>query len=120
MNTIGERIKDLRRELNLTQDAFAARINLTRNYITLIEAGNRTPSPRTIVDICREFHISQSWLENGIEPKYIDQDESDIDVINRIMEGQSENKKKLMRILADMPDELLDKMLDYLESKYNA
>ena len=34
--------------------------------------------------------------------------------------GNAENKKKLMRILADMPDELLDKMLEYLESKYNA
>ena len=112
-----DRLKEIRKENDLTQEEFAARINLSRNYITQIELGNRVPAPRTISDICREFHVSQAWLESGIEPKYIDQDESDIDVINRIMEGQSENKKKLMRILADMPDELLDKMLDYLESK---
>lgn len=113
-----DRIKEIRKENNLTQEAFAARVNLSRNYIAQMELGNRVPSPRTIADICREFHISQAWLEHGIEPKYMDQDESDIDMITRIMEGSSENKKKLMRILADMPDELLDKMLEYLENKY--
>lgn len=113
-----DRIKEIRKENNMTQEAFAARVNLSRNYIAQMELGNRIPSPRTVADICREFHISQAWLEHGIEPKYMDQDESDIDMITRIMEGSSENKKKLMRILADMPDELLDKMLEYLENKY--
>ena len=114
-----DRIKEVRKENGMTQESFGTRIGITQNAIARIENGNRTPSGPVIKAICREFHISQNWLEDGIEPKYIDQDESDIDVINRIMEGQSENKKKLMRILADMPDELLDKMLDYLESKYN-
>ena len=118
MSTFAERIKELRKDMNMTQEAFASRINLSRNYITLMEAGSRVPPIRTISDICRAFGVSQAWLEEGIEPKYMDQDESDIDMINRIMEGQSENKKKLMRILADMPDELLDKMLEYLEGKY--
>ena len=114
-----DRIKEVRKENGLTQEAFGERIGLKQNSIALIEMGKRAPSNPTVKAICREFHISQNWLEDGVEPKYIDQDESDIDVINRIMEGQSENKKKLMRILADMPDELLDKMLEYLESKYN-
>ena len=115
-----DRIKEIRKENNLTQVVFGERIGIKQNSVALIEMGKREPSNLVIKAICREFHISQNWLEDGIEPKYIDQDESDIDVINRIMEGQSENKKKLMRILADMPDELLDKMLEYLESKYNA
>ena len=112
-----DRIKEVRKENNMTQVVFAERIGLKQNSLAQIEMGNRTPSNPVIKAICREFHISQAWLEEGIEPKYMDQDESDIDMINRIMEGQSENKKKLMRILADMPDELLDKMLEYLEGK---
>lgn len=115
-----DRIKEVRKENGMTQVVFAERIGIKQNSLAQIEMGKHNPSSPVIKAICREFHISQNWLENGIEPKYIDQDESDIDVINRIMEGQSENKKKLMRILADMPDELLDKMLEYLESKYNA
>ena len=31
-----------------------------------------------------------------------------------LMRGANENKKKLIRIIADMPDELLDEMLTYL------
>jgi len=114
-----DRVKEIRKENNLTQTEFAERVGVGQNTIARIENGTRNPSGSVVRMICREFHVSQNWLENGIEPKYIDQDESDIDVINRIMEGQSENKKKLMRILADMPDELLDKMLEYLENKYN-
>lgn len=119
MSTIGERIKALRKEHNMTQDAFAAQISLTRNYITLIESGSRIPSPRTVQDICRAFGLSKAWLEEGLEPKYVEQDDSDWEVISRVMAGASENKKKLMRIIADMPDELLDKMVDYLAAKYN-
>lgn len=113
-----DRIKEVRKENNLTQEAFAQRIGVGQNSIARIETGSRNPSGPVVRAICREFHISQAWLEHGIEPKYMDQDESDIDMITRIMEGSSENKKKLMRILADMPDELLDKMLEYLENKY--
>lgn len=112
------RIREIRKDNNLSQVEFAKRIGVTQNTITRFESGNRTPSNILIRSICREFHISQAWLEGGVEPKYIDQDEADIEVINRIMEGASENKKKLVRILADMPDELLDKMVEYLENKH--
>lgn len=37
---------------------------------------------------------------------------SDIALITRAMEGKNEHKKELIRILADMPDELLDQMKD--------
>ena len=45
------------------------------------------------------------------------EDDAGVDLVTRAMMGQSENKKRLLRIIADMPDELLDKMLEYLESK---
>lgn len=118
MSNIGDRIKVLRKDLKITQDAFAARINLSRNYITQMELGNRVPAQRTIADICREFNVSEAWLTDGVEPMYMEAEDSDWEMITRIMAGASENKKKLMRILADMPDELLDKMVDYLEAKY--
>lgn len=60
-----ERIKQLRARLNLTQAQFAERLNLSRNYIAVIEIGQREPSDRTILDICREFGVSESWLRTG-------------------------------------------------------
>lgn len=63
---MNSRIKQLRKtELNLSQDAFAKKLKLTSNYISLIESGARTPSDRTISDICKVFNVSERWLRNG-------------------------------------------------------
>ena len=62
MNT---RIKTLRNELKMTQDAFGSRIGLKRNSIAQIELGTRTPSNQVIVSICREFDVNENWLRTG-------------------------------------------------------
>lgn len=67
---MNERIKQLRACINLTQAQFAERLNLSRNYIAVIEIGQREPSDRTILDICREFGVSESWLRDGVGPMF--------------------------------------------------
>lgn len=62
------RIIDLRKSLNLTQSEFADRLGLSRNYIWMLENGERTPSDRTISDICREFGVREEWLRTGELP----------------------------------------------------
>jgi DNA-binding XRE family transcriptional regulator len=52
---MNERIRNIRKELGMTQDEFSAYINLSRNFITQIETGAKKPSDRTIQDICRVF-----------------------------------------------------------------
>ena len=56
--TIGERIKKVRQEKHLTQQAFAERMNSKQNTITRIETGATTPSPAISTLICREFHVN--------------------------------------------------------------
>lgn len=65
MLTINERISLLMKELPYTQAEFAERIHLTQSYISRIAAGAKTPSDRTIFDICREFNVSEAWLRDG-------------------------------------------------------
>ncbi len=59
---LNTRIKAVRKDSKLTQDAFAERLSLTRNYISLIEKGDRIPSNRTISNICRKFGIREKRL----------------------------------------------------------
>lgn len=59
------RILQIRKEQKLTQDAFAEKLKLSKNYVWQMEKGERTPSDRTISDICREFKINESWLRTG-------------------------------------------------------
>lgn len=63
--TIGERVKELRRQVNLTQQAFADRLNLKRNTVGSYEVNVVEPSDRTISDICREFNVNETWLRTG-------------------------------------------------------
>lgn len=63
--TVGERIKKVRRSLDLTQQEFCGRIGLKRNSISLIESGSRNTSDQTIYSICREFGVNEEWLRNG-------------------------------------------------------
>lgn len=63
---MNERIKYVRAERGLTQEQFANKIGLTRNYVARIEIGERVPGDRTIKDICREFNVDEVWLRSGI------------------------------------------------------
>ena len=62
---MNDRIKKLRRELDLTQQEFAARIGSVQNTITGYETGRRTPSNQVISLICKEFHVREEWLRTG-------------------------------------------------------
>lgn len=62
---IGERIKKIRKELNMTQAEFATRIGSVQNTVTGYESGRRNPSSLVLALICREFNIREDWLRNG-------------------------------------------------------
>ena len=66
--TIGERIKKVRKELNLTQQDFAERIGATQNTMTRYENGKINPSSAAITLICRTFHVNETWLREGTGP----------------------------------------------------
>lgn len=114
---VNTRIKELRNELKMTQEAFGDRIGLKRNSIAQIELGTRTPSNQVVLSICREFGVSRLWLEHGEGPMLSPQADNDIAIITRAMEGQSDAKKRLIRLIAEMPDDLLDAMIAYMEGK---
>lgn len=62
---VGDQIKELRKMLHLTQQAFADRIGSVQNTITGYETGRRIPSNQVISLICLEFGVSEEWLRTG-------------------------------------------------------
>lgn len=63
---MNSRIKQIRLAKKETQAAFAAELGLSRNYIALMETGERTPSDRTIRDICQKYGVDEVWLRTGV------------------------------------------------------
>lgn len=62
---IDKRLKELRKELGLTQQEFADKLGIKRNTIATYEAGKSKPSDSAIVLICNTFNVSIDWLRNG-------------------------------------------------------
>lgn len=62
---MNNRIKKIRKDLNMTQKKFAEKIKVSPNSIARYELGDRTPSNAIINSICREFNINENWLRTG-------------------------------------------------------
>ena len=105
MNT---RIIELRKIMNLTQDEFAKKMGLSRNFIWMIEKGDRIPSDRTISDICRIFGVDRVWLETGVgEPfRPRTKEEELASVFGSILAGHQSQKNAFISAVAQLPDEL--------------
>lgn len=105
MNSIGDRIKYLRKEqLNKTQKEFGSRIGLKPNSVSDIESGKNKPTEQTLKAICREFNVSYLWITEGVEPIYEVLDADSMARIDDIMTGENEFAKNLFREFAKLDD----------------
>lgn len=62
---ISDRIKETRKFFGLSQAAFGKRVGLTQTGIAAYEVGRTIPSDSAILNICREYGISEQWLRTG-------------------------------------------------------
>lgn len=115
------RIAEVRKAVNLTQEKFAAQLGLSRNFLWMIEKGDRVPSDRTIADICREFNVNENWLRTGEGEMFNPQDEKLAAFVGSLVAGDSDPfKRRMVELLADLtPEEwkLLEKMAERLTKK---
>lgn len=62
---MNERLKRLRKTLDLTQLKFAERLGVKRNTVGQWECGINALTDQVIVSICKEFNVNEEWLRNG-------------------------------------------------------
>ncbi len=60
--TLGDKIRNLREDLNLTQAELGEALNMTQRKISYIERNRFEPSTQDIIDICKFFKISADYL----------------------------------------------------------
>lgn len=107
MSTIGERIKEVRKYKELTQQKFADILNLKRNTVGGYEIGTVTPSDRTISDICATFGVNEIWLRTGTGDMKteISRDEEIAKILNSAVVSNATARDRLIRALARLPDD---------------
>lgn len=106
MNT---RIAQIRKEVGLTQEDFGKSIGgLSRNYIWMIEKGERIPSDRTISDICRIYGVNEHWLRTGEGEMFIPitRDEQIAEFVGDILRDEDDSfRKRMVSVLARLSEE---------------
>ena len=114
--TVKDRIGLVRKKINLPQREFAERLNLTRNFVSLLENGDRVPSDRTIMDICREFDVNEHWLRTGEGQMFNEltrEEELTRFFAKTLRNPESKTMRALIYTLAQLPDEALDAWADF-------
>lgn len=118
-----DRFKELRETLSLTQQKFADRLDISRNFVAQIEMGNKIPSERTIKDICREFKVNYEWLTEGTGEMFIQNKRKSeiVDFVGSVLNGEADSFKiRLIEILANLNEsewETLQKLANALADK---
>lgn len=65
MTSIGERIKNRRLELGLTQTDIYQACGISSGALSKIENGNRTPSVLSFYELSKVLKCSMDWLTTG-------------------------------------------------------
>lgn len=107
MTTLAERIFQIRSGEKLSQAAFAQKINLSQNFVWMVENGKREPSDRTIRDICHIFKVDEVWLRTGVGEmsRRESREEAVAAVLGAAISGNSTARDRLIRALARLPDD---------------
>lgn len=62
MNTLGQKIRQLRKERGLTQTQLAEILSTSQDTVSLWEVGKSLPDANNIIALCRYFEVSADYL----------------------------------------------------------
>lgn len=115
-NNIGSRIKSLRQALNQSQNAFASALGVSGNYLWMIEKGKRPAPDRLTSDISRIFGVDLIWLRTGVGEmfKQKTREEALAEIFARA-QIDDDDRSRLLRAMAQLPDEYLPIFVKGLE-----
>lgn len=117
MNT---RLKKLRLNLNLSQEAFGRKLGVGKTAISKLELGENKISEPMIKLICKEFNVSSAWLKDGIGDMFNDMDVDLLNKVDEIISGEDEFYKNILRTIVNLSDEdllLFKRVVDELAGK---
>lgn len=76
-----ERLRQLRKDLGMSQEEFGRRIGFSNTAISKLEKNERNLTERTAKSICREFRVNYFWLTEGKGDIFTGTPESMVDEI---------------------------------------
>lgn len=119
---IGERIKKIRQNANLTQQEFADRLKIKRGAIANYEIGRNTPIDAVVSLICREFNVNEDWLRTGEGDMYqqVSIEDELASIFGTVIRDDTSARSRMVRAFAKLPEKyypiLEEAILEYAKS----
>lgn len=114
--TQGERVKEVRKTLDLTLEKFGEKLGVKKAALSAIENGKRNLTEQMIISICREYNVNYDYLVYGDGDMFdrfpetiLDElciqyhlDDEDRDILNLYLELPADAKKALKETIRKM------------------
>lgn len=125
MSTFAERLSFVISTAAMTKTKFAERINVSQPFLSQLCSGSKSPSDRTIKDICREFGVDELWLRTGIGEAFSvpTREEEMTKLFKSLMADRPETFRRraitaLLRFSSDSPEwELLENIYNSIKEE---
>lgn len=112
--TIQERLKAIRKSLNMNQTEFAQRIGMQQSNLSAIELGRKAVTGRTIKLICSEFSVNEQWLRSGEGEMFSDASASLLDKLAEIYH-LTEFEMRILSNYVSMPTKQREAIMDFIQ-----
>lgn len=117
---MNQRLKMLRKKLDITQQEFADRLGIKRNTVATYESGKSNPSDSAVMLICREFDVNEEWLRTGNGEIFIQKSDStllslakehnlsnaDVILLEKFINMKPENRKIIQNYILETAKEI--------------
>lgn len=71
---MNERLKIIRKNLNMTLEEFGKKLGVKNNTISSIETGKNALTDQMIKSVCAIYKVNEDWLRNGTGEMFIKND----------------------------------------------
>lgn len=78
---MNERIRELRKKLNLTMEKFGGRLGVGKTAISKIEKGDNSLTDQMFKSICREFNVNEEWARTGKGEMFVSNTGNELDAL---------------------------------------
>lgn len=93
---MNERLKELRKSLNLTLKDFGKHLGVTDAAISRLEKGERNLTEQMLLAVCREFNVNEDWLRYGVGDMYSIQDDEYTKIVVAIDKGDLKARQAIL------------------------
>ena len=114
-----DRIRKLRRHLDMTQEEFAKKIGVKRNTVAQYETGRNAPVDSVLFLICKEFGVNEEWLRYGDGEMMKPAPTDELDMLQckyNLSHGMYILIEKLVHAKPEVQDMIVDMITEVAES----